>query len=314
MTNFFRTLRLLLVFSIFFFSLLFAASTANGTVHIGATYYNSDVSVTESITTNNADYASVIYLKPDVIASTGAGESVDDEFSQFSHSIYARKNGNNGNIKAYLKAESGNYDWEQSLVAISGALAMKVGCNVEGGTFTGAYSNTNSAIREHVSLTNINYSGATTITPESISLTGVGEFPTVDFCAFSSRTEVKNIGKTTTTEANLTDKIPIRGVVDHEWTKGIVLSPEVSTTEESVLIKSKAGWMLYPGEDTNHSINVSMMFNAYNLTTGEPLFDTQYVPPGGEPLCAVVRPMAFIVNITEMYFNLSMSTIWTPSP
>jgi hypothetical protein len=285
-------------------------------VHIGATYYNSDVSVTESITTNNADYASVIFLNPGFIVSTGAGESVDDEFSQFSHSIYAIKNGSSENIKTNLKTESGNYDWEQALVALSDALAMRIGCKVEvlGGNFTGAYSNTNSAIREHVSLTNINYSADTTITPESISLTGVGEFPTVDFCAFSSRTEVGNRGQTTTTEANLTDKIPIRGVVDHEWTKSIVLSPEVSTTEESVQIKSKVGWMLYPGEDMNDSINVSMIFNAYNLTSGEPLFDTQYVPPGGEPLCAVVRPMEFIVNITEMYFNLSMSTIWTPSP
>ena len=314
MTNFFRTLRMLLVFSILFFSLLFAVSTANCRVHIGATYYNPDVSVTESLTTNNANYASVTYLDPGFIISAGAGESVEDEFSQFSHSIYARKKGNNENIKAYLKAESGSYDWEHALVAFSDALAMSVGCELEGGNFIGSYGNTNSAIREHVSLTNINYSSDASITLESISLTGVGEFPNADSCGFSSRTEVENIGKIAITEVNLIDNSLVSEAVDLEWTKSIKLTPEISSMGESTQINSKAGWMLYPGEDLNHTINVSMQFDAYNLTGREPLFDTQYVPPGGDPLCAQVIPMEHIVNVSEMYFNLSMSTTWTPSP
>ena len=98
--------------------LLLSVSTACAKVHIQSTCYNSEAMVTESVMTNNADYSSVTILLPYSgyaglpfsILSNGAGKSVDEEFSEFSHSILAANKGDFESIAASLKTESGEFE------------------------------------------------------------------------------------------------------------------------------------------------------------------------------------------------------------
>jgi hypothetical protein len=313
--------KFLLVFSSLFLFLLFAVSPAYGQVQMRSTCYNSEAWVTESVMANNADYSSVTVLLPYSgymglpysISSKGAGKSVDEEFSEFSHSIYAGNCGNCENIEASLKTESGEFEWKGGVAASPYGLSMEmsVGCEIDNGNLEASYGNTNSAIREEVSTTNSKYSSDAGITPESITFMGVSESQNVDTCGFSSKTTAENIGKTVTIESNLKEESPVSEGVDHKWTKNIVLLPENSSTNESILIKSKEGWMIVAG-DLNSSIIAGMKFDAYDTASGEPLFATQYVPPGGGPLYIIVKQMEMGLLDINQRTDLTMSATWGP--
>jgi hypothetical protein len=143
--------------------------------------------VTESVMTNNADYSSVTILLPYSgyaglpfsILSKGAGKSVDEEFSEFSHSIYARNCGNSENIGASLKteSESGGFEWKGGVTASSHGLSMgmSVGVGIENGTLEAFYRNSLSKHTEEVTANGAQYSVATSITPNTITSNGIGK-------------------------------------------------------------------------------------------------------------------------------------------
>ena len=186
-TNFFKLTKNLL--SIFFISLLLLlfVSAVCAQVHIQSTCYNSEAMVTESVMTNNADYSSVTVLLPYYgyaglpfsIFSDGAGKSVNEEFSEFSHSIYARNCGNSENIGASLKteSESGGFEWKGGAIASSYGLSMgmSVGGGIENGTLEAFYRNSLSKHTEEVTANGAQYSVATSITPNTITSNGIGK-------------------------------------------------------------------------------------------------------------------------------------------
>jgi hypothetical protein len=143
--------------------------------------------VTESVMTNNADYSSVTVLLPYYgygglpfsIRSDGAGKSVNEEFSEFSHSIYAGNCEKFENIEASLKteSESGGFEWKGGAIASSCGLSigMSVGGGIENGTLEASYGNSLSMHTEEVTANGAQYSVATSITPNTITSNGIGK-------------------------------------------------------------------------------------------------------------------------------------------
>lgn len=321
MAKFLSTIRIVLVLSALFIFLLFAASPAYGQVHMRSTCYNSEVTVTEDLRTENADYSGITVLlpysgyggHPYSIITGGTGKSIEEEFSEFSHSIFAAMDGNHETVRASLKTESGEYEWEQGVKALPEGLDMKMSanCEIDNGNLEAGYGNTKSAVREEVSTTNSKYSSNTEITTQSITSNGVSESQNVDTCGFSSKTEVENIGKTATIEASLKEESPASEGADHKWTKSIILLPESSSMEELMIIKSKEGWMMVPGYSSS-SISARMKFETYDLKSGEPLFPTRYVPQDGEPLYIVVSRIDTGPLDISQHIDLAMSAAWGP--
>ena len=317
-TKFLFTIRIVLVLSALFIFLLFAAFPAYGQVHMRSTYYNSEVTVTEDLRTENADYSGITVLlpysgygeHPYSIITVGTGKSIDEEFSEFSHSIFAAMDGNHEKVRASLKTKSGEYGWEQEVKALPEGLDMKMSakCEIDNGYLEAGYGNTKSAVIEEVSTTNTKYSSDTCITSRSIISTGVSESQSVDSCSCLSETWVDGIGKTATIESSLI--IPAgEEAVGYRWTKKIGLLPEISSMDESMLIKSKEGWMMVPVlGSSSSSIIAGMKFETYDLASGEPLFPTQYEPPGGMPLYIALSQSPNTYQLVE----LAMSATWGP--
>lgn len=180
------TKNLLRIFFISLLLLLFVSGVC-GQVHIKSTCYNSEAVVTEDVMTNNADYSGVTLLLPYSgyaghsfsILSNGAGKSVDEEFSEFSHSIFAAMDGNCENIEARLKteSESGGFEWKGGAIASSYGLSMgmSVGGKIENGTLEASYGNSLSRHTEEVMANSAQYSEDTIITPDTIASNGIGK-------------------------------------------------------------------------------------------------------------------------------------------
>ena len=185
--NFFEpTKNLLRIFLISLLLLLFVSAVC-GQVYIKSTCYNSETMVSESVMTNNADYSSVTVLLPYYgygglpfsIFSDGAGKSVNEEFSEFSHSIYAGNCEKFENIEASLKteSESGGFEWKGGAIASSYGLSMgmSVGGGIENGTLKASSGNLLSMHTEEVTANGAQYSVATSITPDTIISNGIGK-------------------------------------------------------------------------------------------------------------------------------------------
>ena len=185
--NFFKpTKNLLRIFFICLLLLLFVSAVC-GQVHIQSTCYNSEAMVVESVMTNNADYSGVTVLLPYSgyaglpfsILAKGAGKSVDKEFSEFSHIIYAGNCENHENIEASLKteSESGGFEWKGGVIASSErlSLGMSVGGGIENGTLEASYRNSLSKHTEEVTANGAQYSVATIINPNTITSNGIGK-------------------------------------------------------------------------------------------------------------------------------------------
>ena len=157
---------------------LVSASTVYAQVSIKTTCYNSNSIVTEDLRTENADYYGITVLAPAYISSNGAGESVDDEFSEFYHRVFAANEGDSGSIAAYLnlKAESGGYEWVKGVnTSFEGlSMGMSVDCEIENGILEASYRNSFSSHIEELMTNEANYSESTIITPSAIASDGIG--------------------------------------------------------------------------------------------------------------------------------------------
>lgn len=155
---------------------LVSTSTVYAQVSIKTTCYNSNSIVTEDLRTENADYYGITVLAPTSISSNGAGESVDDEFSEFYHRVFAANEGDSESIAAYLKTESGSYEWVKELTASSEGLSMgmSVDCEIENGNLEASYRNSLSSHIEELMTNDANYSVSTIITPSTIASDGIG--------------------------------------------------------------------------------------------------------------------------------------------
>jgi hypothetical protein len=155
-----------------------SASTVYAQVSIKTTCYNSNSIVSENLRTENADYYGVIVLAPAYIVSDGAGKSVDDEFSEFYHSVFAANEGDLERIAAYLnlKTESGGYEWAKGVTASYEGLSMgmSVDCEIENGNLDASYHNSLSSHSEELMTKGARYSESTIITPSTIASEGIG--------------------------------------------------------------------------------------------------------------------------------------------
>ena len=215
---------------IFYLLLLLSLSVATvcGQVHIVSTCYNSEAMVTEEVMTNNADYSGVTVLLPYSgyaglpysIRSEGAGKSVEEEFSEFSHSIFAATADDFENIEAHLKTESGGYEWKKGVTASSDGLAMgmSVGCAVENGNLEASYGNTFATHTEEVTANSAKYAEVTAITPNVIASNGIGSGSESEF---SHSMSVENGENSENIAAYLkTDS------GKYEWKKGVKASSD----------------------------------------------------------------------------------------
>jgi hypothetical protein len=236
---------LFIIFSICLL-LLLSVSAAFGTVHIKTTCYNSEVVVTEDLRTVNADYNGVTTLAPGFIISNGAGKSVEEEFSEFSHRIFAANDADHENIAAYLRTESGGFEWTKEVTALPDGLAMSmsVGCVVENGNLKAAYSNSRVTHTEELRTNGAKYSEVTAINPGTIASSGIGK-------SKKSSDEDKNLN------SGLAHKIHVEGQgkwaeirtnltcnstdTDYEWIKSVKALPENSSMGMALVCISNNG-------------------------------------------------------------------------
>ena len=174
-----------------------SASTVYAQVSIKTTCYNSNSIVSEGISTKNADYYGVIVLAPAYISSNGAGKSVDDEFSEFYHRVFAANEGDSGSIAAYLnlKAESGGYEWVKEVTTSSEGLSMgmSVDGEIENGILEASYRNSLSSHIEELMTNDAKYSESTIITPSAIASDGIGNSLLKESKSEDTDTEKENL-------------------------------------------------------------------------------------------------------------------------
>ncbi|MGB3459270.1 MAG: hypothetical protein WBB08_08250 [Halobacteriota archaeon] len=253
---------------------LVSTSTVYAQVSIKTTCYNSNSIVTEDLRTENADYYGITVLAPTSISSNGAGESVDDEFSEFYHRVFAANEGDSGSIAAYLKTESGGYEWVNELTASSEGLSMgmSVDCEIENGNLEASYRNSLSSHIEELMTNDANYSVSTIITPSAITSDGIGSSLLKESKSEDNDTEkeknensgfyhmiyVEGNGKWTEIRTNLTCES-----IDFDWKK----------SANTFRLNSSMS-MVLAGESKNGSIEVlEMDGDASN-------FPAQHLPPG----------------------------------
>jgi hypothetical protein len=156
--------------------LVSAISIGCGAVTVRISCYNSDSQLSEEIYANHADYSGVTILAPTFISSSGEGKSVDEDFSEFAHRVFAANDGGIETIEARLKAELGDYEWKKEAAVLPDALGMgmSVECGIEDGALEASYRNSHAAHTEEVQARQASYSEATTITPFAILSDGNG--------------------------------------------------------------------------------------------------------------------------------------------
>ena len=172
----FQLLRMNSLLIVLLICLLLSVSSVCGTVHMSFTCYNSEARVTENVMTNNADYSGVTVLLPYSIHSKGAGKSVDEKSSEFSHSILVAMDENCEKIKASLNAELGEYGWKSDVKVLPDGLlmGMSVESKIENGNLKATYDNSLATHTEEVTANGAQYSESTIITPDTISSNGMG--------------------------------------------------------------------------------------------------------------------------------------------
>jgi hypothetical protein len=168
--------------------------------------------------THNADYSGVTVLLPYSILSNGAGKSVDEEFSEFSHSIFAATADDFEHIEAHLKTESGKYEWKKGVKASYDGLSMNmsVGCAIENGNLEASYGNTFATHTEEVTANSAKYAEVTAITPNVIASKGTGNGSESEFShsmSVENGENRENIAASLKTDSG-----------KYEWKKGVKAS------------------------------------------------------------------------------------------
>lgn len=280
-------------------SFLFASPAVYGEVDLKVTYYNSDATVSEDISIENADYSGISVLLPgsgytfgfpfsDSISSISKAKS-NGESGKLSHEISATADGTSENIGAHLITEYGYFECAKKAASSSAGSSMKmsVNCGVDDGILEAVYTNTDSAIREETSTIKSRYSSKTIIDMGSIKSQGNGESQSSEGSGFSSHIELENLDKSVEMVSNLMEDAEVSEGVDHKWETTSVLGSESSSVKNSVGIMTRTGWYAIPTEvqGTDNMVTVGMVFDAYNLANQEPVIERQYLPHfAGVPL------------------------------
>ena len=220
-----KKLKISIIISLLFFCLLLSSASSDAKVQIQSTYYNSEAKVTENLQTTNADYSGVTVLTPSIIVSVGSGKSVEDEFNEFSHFIFAENGGDSEYIEASLKMDYGKYEWKKGVKASSDGLVlgMSVGCEVEG-DLEASYSNSRVSHTEELTIENAHarYSENTLVDPNVIISSGTGSGSSMSTNSmFSHESKVEKDGNCENTDAYLRMESG-----EYKWKKGVKVIPE----------------------------------------------------------------------------------------
>lgn len=310
---------------------LVSTSTVYAQVSIKTTCYNSNSIVTEDLRTENADYYGITVLAPTNISSNGAGESVDDEFSEFYHRVFAANEGDPGSIAAYLKTESGSYEWVKEVTASSEGLSMgmSVDCEIENGNLEASYRNSLSSHIEELMTNDANYSVSTIITPSAITSDGIGSSLNDNNQDENGNSgfyhmiyvEGQDKGKWTEIRTNLTCES-----IDFDWKKSantfrlnssmsMVLSGESKNGSIAVLemdgeASNFPAQHLPPGQfSTSSPINDDVEefydeFSQYPVALFYSIEQECFIPPGED-----YHPLVYVIGDGE-YFQLGMGFLF----
>lgn len=265
------------------------AFTADATVSVSITLFNSETTAHESIGVDNAKYESSAVLLPYTgfaefpygIHSDGAGSSTSSS-GKFSHSVVATKSkGDTKNVDVSVETQSGLFKWSKTLDA-SNDVSMGIGATsqISSGTIDASYSNSNSAEQKRVSTKNADYEDKSHITPDSITSEGFGSSVDETENGFYSSIEVQNLGKTVKVESLVDEDDSEKEGADNKWYDGVRADSDGSSVVGSLSILSNDKCELLPivGYSDIGTIIAGMSFTPSYTNTGNKVFEVRTVP------------------------------------
>jgi len=275
------------------YALLFAmiASPVSASISVGVTLYNSESSVSERVTLENANYASSITLLPytgfadfpSSIQSSGAGESTSSK-GTFSHSISASHPGESSkNVDASVEIDSGLFRWSKTVDTSSYDTRMGIGISTKivNGNLDSSYSNSDSTTAlKDISMHGGVYSDKTYITPESLSSAGSGSSLDDTNTWFSSCIEAESKEKKVTINSVIYEKI--YSVADQKWNDKIILGPDSAFASQTLSMLSNNKCELIPMPKIQDGpITAGMIFKSTFADTEKNIFEIKTVPKEG---------------------------------
>ncbi len=282
-----KSLRKITAICVILISIL--ALSADATVSVSITLFNSETTAHENIGVDNAKYESSAVLLPYTgfaefpygIHSDGAGSSTSSS-GKFSHSVVAAKSrGDKKNVDVSVETQSGLFKWSKTLDA-SNDVSMGIGATtqISSGTIDASYSNSNSAEQKRVSTKNAGYQDKSHITPDSITSEGLGSSVDETGNGFYSNIEVQNLGKTVKIESLVDEKDSNTESADNKWYDGVRLETSGSSMVGSLSILSNDKCKLLPmvGLSDAGTIVAGMSLTPHYTNTGNNIFEVRTVP------------------------------------
>lgn len=282
-----KSLRRITAICVILISIL--ALSADATVSVSITLFNSETTAHENIGVDNAKYESSAVLLPYTgfaefpygIHSDGAGSSTSSS-GKFSHSVVAAKSrGDKKNVDVSVETQSGLFKWSKTLDA-SNDVSMGIGATtqISSGTIDASYSNSNSAEQKRVSTKNAGYQDKLHITPDSITSEGLGSSVDETGNGFYSNIEVRNLEKTVKIESLVDEKDTNAESADNKWYDGVRLDSSGSSMVGSLSILSNDKCKLLPmvGLSDAGTVIAGMSFTPYYTNTGNNIFEVRTVP------------------------------------
>lgn len=310
--------RIALICSLF---LLAASSNAGASVSVGVTLFNSDSSVSESITVENANYASSALLLPYngfadfpySIHSSGAGSSTSSD-GKFTDTISAVRDGEDAsNVDASVETKSGSFRWSKSVDSSDDiAMSMGIATQIVNGELDSSYTNSDSSVAKEISTRNSMYSDKSYITSGSLGTQGSGSSLDEMENAFVSHVEAQHLGKTALVDSDVFELTDTEGA-DHKFSDIIKLGSDSGSLAGSVSILSNNKCELLPMTGiVSGPIIAAMKFTPFYTATEKNIFEVQTVPKDGTPMSfrAVERTMPGDIKTFESV-TLSMTAKWT---
>ena len=309
--------RVALVCSLF---LLAAASNADASVSVGITLYNSGSSVSESVSVENANYASSAILLPYSgfadypysIYSAGAGASTSSD-GKFTDTITAVQEGDDANnVDASVETKSGSFRWSKSVGSYDDiAMSMGVATTIVNGELDSSYANSDSSVAKEILTQNSMYTDKSIITPDSINSQGSGISLDEMENAFISHIETQHLGKTALVDSDAFELTDTEGA-DHTFSDSIKLKSESAFLANSLSILSNNKCQLWSlPQVSSGPILAGIKVTPFYTNTKESVFEVQTIPEDSYPMSfTTIKPITPESIKQYQSFTMSMIAKW----
>lgn len=292
----------------FFLSYLLMIS-ACGDVSVRVGISNSEGTISDSVTIDNAQYNGALILLPysgfaDYPFSgllAGSGRSTERSSNKFISSTSTGSDLATGSVGASVETTNGDFNFAKAATISSDApsLAMSTNAAIESGTLAATFDNTGSTIGALISIDGGNYFTSAMIAPESITAVGSGVSQTSGESRLSSSIWSFGQDKYSTMNALLGESRLASPMVDFSWSNKAILNAMTSQMEQGLHIASKNGYGLQvSGSESSESVHAILTFDAKDSMSGKSLIGgTQYVPSSifgqsGQPVYLVPQAYA----------------------